>query len=97
MGARWVVTYADGSTAKVKTVLGDILAFEDAHEGRTLDSQAISDLTWLVWRGLRRVEPSIPEFKEWADTVDDFDPDKEGDAPLAPPGAPSSAPPAEQV
>lgn len=91
--ARWIVTYDDGTTAKVKTVLGDIIAYENAHDGRHLDVTNLSDLTWLVWRGCSRLGQTGLAFQAWADTVDDFDPEPE--PPLVPPGAPSSASPGE--
>lgn len=84
--SRWSVAYTDGSTAEVKTTVGDIVAFEKAN-GRLLDSKSLSDISWLVWRAATRLGQTGDEFQVWADKVDDYDP--VADAPLAPPVPPS--------
>lgn len=87
MAAEWLVTFANGETLTIPTVVGDIVAFELAHEGRSASISSMSDLTWLVWRGATRLGKTTDAFQDWADGVSDFDP--VASAPLAPPDLPS--------
>lgn len=87
MAAEWLVTFANGETLTIPTVVGDVVAFELSHEGRSVSMSSMSDLTWLVWRGATRLGKTTAEFQEWADGVSDFDP--VSTPPLAQPDSPS--------
>lgn len=89
--SRWHVTMVDGSEFDIATTMGDLVAFELEHSHQA-KANSVSDLSWLIWRGAKRIDkcPAELELVAFMDTVDDWE---QVTTPLVSAGEPSSLPP----
>lgn len=84
MAACLAITFADGSTEKVRLLMADTLAFEREHK-RGPETKSLNDVAWLMWHSSKRLNGTVLSFEEWSDTVGDWSLDEQ--VPLLPPPA----------
>lgn len=65
------IHYNDGSTQKVLVSIGTMMAYELAFDKVFLrDSKQIHAQAWVTWRQCQKMNPDVPSFEDWAETVD---------------------------
>lgn len=73
MRQQFKITYLDGNTVNATAGLGDQVAYEKAFDRSIAELASnfrITDICWLAWHGLKRVDGNVGEFDDWIDTVE---------------------------
>lgn len=81
------VTNGDGSAADVTISAADFVAFESKFDRSVAKFQTefrLTDMYWLAWHSLRRVNRGLPEFEEWLSVNDPAVEFAEGDNDVVP-------------
>jgi hypothetical protein len=80
------VTYADGTKAPSTATIADQCAFEKEFNKSIAELASafrMTDMAWLAWHGLRRLNAGTPDFEVWLDSVDSVEmAEDEGIVPL---------------
>jgi hypothetical protein len=67
------VTYADESATDVAVSVADFVAFETKYDRSVAKFEQefkLTDMCWLAWHRLHKMDPKVGEFDAWLEKVD---------------------------
>ena len=68
------VYYNDGTTQRVAISVATMMSYETAFDKIFLrDHKNTHAHAWVTWRQSQKINPDVPSFEEWAETVDWLD------------------------